>query len=91
MSVERKRAIYAVCVKYDVIIVEDDPYYFLQAGEYRPAATRPAVSKIETDDEFLASLIPSYVCSVIPGRADASQLSQVRLPGPRGAHRHIFQ
>ncbi|KAG1874474.1 pyridoxal phosphate-dependent transferase [Suillus subalutaceus] len=34
MSVARKKQIYDICVKYDVIIVEDDPYYFLQLGTY---------------------------------------------------------
>lgn len=32
---ERKQAVYAICSKYDVIIVEDDPYYYLQFGEKR--------------------------------------------------------
>ena len=30
LSLTRRRAIYALCVKYDVIIVEDDPYWYLQ-------------------------------------------------------------
>ena len=30
LSLRRRRAIYALCVKYDVIIVEDDPYWYLQ-------------------------------------------------------------
>jgi kynurenine/2-aminoadipate aminotransferase len=29
-TLERKQAIYAICSKYDVLILEDDPYYFLQ-------------------------------------------------------------
>lgn len=35
MSVERKKAIYALCVKYDVIIVEDDRESFLVAASFR--------------------------------------------------------
>ena len=30
LSLTRRRAIYALCVKYDIIIVEDDPYWYLQ-------------------------------------------------------------
>ena len=30
--IERKREIYAVCSEYDVVIVEDDPYWYLQFG-----------------------------------------------------------
>ena len=30
LSVQRRKEIYAVCVKFDVIIVEDDPYWYLQ-------------------------------------------------------------
>ncbi|KAF5341482.1 hypothetical protein D9758_013938 [Tetrapyrgos nigripes] len=34
LSLERKKEIYEICVKWDVIICEDDPYYFLQMEEY---------------------------------------------------------
>lgn len=34
-SLERKKAIYAICSKYDILIIEDDPYYYLQFGEKR--------------------------------------------------------
>ena len=29
---ERKAEIYAICCEYDVIILEDDPYWYLQFG-----------------------------------------------------------
>jgi aromatic amino acid aminotransferase I / 2-aminoadipate transaminase len=83
MSAERKKAIYAVCVKYgmiyalflkcsfktcngvDIIIVEDDPYYFLQMPEYAPPNNRSATSgesRPELDgEEFIESLAPSYL------------------------------
>ncbi len=32
MPIERKRELYAICSEYDVIIIEDDPYYYLQFG-----------------------------------------------------------
>uniref|UniRef100_A0A8H7TR96 Aminotransferase class I/classII large domain-containing protein n=1 Tax=Bionectria ochroleuca TaxID=29856 RepID=A0A8H7TR96_BIOOC len=33
-SIERRREVYAVAQKHDVLIIEDDPYYFLQLGPY---------------------------------------------------------
>lgn len=59
---ERKKQIYDVCVEFDIIIVEDDPYYFLQEGAYVPKKERldpgTAPSGI---DEFTTSLEPSFL------------------------------
>eukprot|EP00760_Papus_ankaliazontas_P000657 PhM_4_TR10170/c0_g1_i1/m.4188/K00825/AADAT, KAT2; kynurenine/2-aminoadipate aminotransferase len=33
MTTERKEAVYRVCQKHDLMILEDDPYYFLYFGE----------------------------------------------------------
>ena len=32
VPIERKRELYAICAEYDVVIIEDDPYYYLQFG-----------------------------------------------------------
>uniref|UniRef100_A0A061S2W1 Kynurenine/2-aminoadipate aminotransferase n=1 Tax=Tetraselmis sp. GSL018 TaxID=582737 RepID=A0A061S2W1_9CHLO len=32
-SEERKRGVYEVCQEYDIIILEDDPYFYLQFGD----------------------------------------------------------
>jgi len=47
----------------DVIIVEDDPYYFLQMPQYVPKETRKTrASPFDTDaDNYLRSLVPSYL------------------------------
>ena len=48
----------------DIIIVEDDPYYFLQMNKYVPKDERKKamVSSDKDDDErFIASLAPSYL------------------------------
>lgn len=47
----------------DVIIVEDDPYYFLQMPEYVPKESRKArASPFDADeDSYLRSLVPSYL------------------------------
>lgn len=45
----------------DVIIVEDDPYYFLQMGEYAPKAGRTPGTDFTDPTAWLASLVPSFV------------------------------
>jgi hypothetical protein len=47
-----------------VIIVEDDPCYFLQSGEYVPHSERSVLPKVQGDDEpeeqvYIESLTPS--------------------------------
>jgi aromatic amino acid aminotransferase I / 2-aminoadipate transaminase len=48
-----------------VIIVEDDPYFFLQEGEYVPKSLRAArkvnFTKGSEEEEYVASLSPSYL------------------------------
>lgn len=34
MPLDRKRAIYAIASQHDVLILEDDPYYYLSYGPY---------------------------------------------------------
>ncbi|GAA5977010.1 hypothetical protein JCM10908_004820 [Rhodotorula pacifica] len=87
VSLERKRAIYALAVKYDVIIVEDDPYYFLQSGEYhrsQDARSAALSNKTESDAEFLASLVPSYLNLDYQGRVvRIDTFSKTICPGSR--------
>ncbi|GAA5913545.1 uncharacterized protein JCM6883_004449 [Sporobolomyces salmoneus] len=89
MTLERKRLIYNLCVKYDVIIVEDDPYYFLQAGPYSPPSVRASStdakrSHSETDEEFLESLVPSYLKIDFQGRVvRIDTFSKTICPGSR--------
>lgn len=51
----------------DVIIVEDDPYYFLQEGPYVHPAQRPsnADGKVPTDEKYIMSLTPSFLAYAI--------------------------
>ncbi|GAA5841313.1 hypothetical protein JCM11251_001622 [Rhodosporidiobolus azoricus] len=87
MTLERKKAIYKLAVKYDVIIVEDDPYYFLQTPEYEPSATvraASAPSATESDEEFLKSLVPSYLALDYEGRVvRIDTFSKTMCPGSR--------
>lgn len=47
----------------DVIIVEDDPYYFFQMPQYVPKETRNTrASPFDADtDSYLRRLVPSYL------------------------------
>ncbi|KAF9061386.1 pyridoxal phosphate-dependent transferase [Rhodocollybia butyracea] len=83
MGVARKREIYDICVEYDVIIVEDDPYFFLQEGKYLPKSER--VPEPELDDEaFIASLAPSFLKIDYQGRViRMDTFSKTVCPGAR--------
>jgi DNA-binding transcriptional MocR family regulator len=98
LSVERRKALYAICSKYDVIIVEDDPYFYLQ---YPSAAKEEAASRNEPppyEDEgldlptekpssgyaFLDSLVPSFLSVDTDGRVvRLDTFSKTIAPGCR--------
>ena len=52
LSLQRRREIYALCCKYDIIIIEDDPYWYLQF----PTST--AVNTTTTADSTNTSFNP---------------------------------
>ncbi|KAK1760845.1 putative aromatic amino acid aminotransferase [Echria macrotheca] len=96
LSIERKREIYAVCSKYDVIIVEDEPYWYLQfpsaATEEAksrglpapPAVTPPHKTQASSGYEFLDSLTPSFVSIDVDGRVvRLDTFSKTIAPGCR--------
>ncbi|KAF8709556.1 Cyclophilin-like protein, partial [Rhizoctonia solani] len=75
MDAKRKQEVYDICTTpLDVIIVEDDPYYFLQYPEYRRKSERSLRSHIpgkvspETSRKFLDTLAPSYLKIDYQGR-----------------------
>ncbi|KAK2183051.1 hypothetical protein NP493_325g01000 [Ridgeia piscesae] len=49
MSLERKREIYQLAREYDLLILEDDPYYFIQFSEMRI----PSFLSIDTDGRVI--------------------------------------
>ncbi|EWC45534.1 hypothetical protein DRE_05392 [Drechslerella stenobrocha 248] len=89
---QRRKDIYALAQKHDLIVIEDEPYYFLQMDKYvSPSAgsnngsnngnSTPAPKTI---DEFLASLTPSYLSMDIDGRViRLDSFSKVIAPGSR--------
>ncbi|EGN93075.1 hypothetical protein SERLA73DRAFT_172428 [Serpula lacrymans var. lacrymans S7.3] len=90
MGVARKKEIYEICVKYDIIIAEDDPYYFLQMGLFVPKGERSmsAIASTSTQkdevQEYIASLEPSFLRYDYEGRViRLDTFSKTIAPGSR--------
>lgn len=80
---ERRKEVYKVAQKHDVIIVEDEPYYFLQMQPYTGADAEP-LPPPANHDEFIKSLIPSYLSLDVDGRVlRLESFSKVLSPGSR--------
>jgi DNA-binding transcriptional MocR family regulator len=83
LSVARRIEIYALCVLYDIIIVEDDPYWYLQFPSSSPSSAPPKPLKT-SGFEFLDSLIPSYLSVDYQGRVvRLDTFSKTVAPGCR--------
>ncbi|KAL1898403.1 Aromatic/aminoadipate aminotransferase 1 [Ceratocystis pirilliformis] len=85
-SLERRLAVYSVCQKHDVFILEDEPYYFLQMPAYKTKAERDSTptSSPWSLDAFLSSLVPTFVSIDIDGRVmRMDSFSKVLAPGSR--------
>ncbi|KAK9454342.1 pyridoxal phosphate-dependent transferase [Dipodascopsis uninucleata] len=83
MSIKRRQEIYDLCKKYDLVIIEDDPYYFLQMREYISDPSIPIHSP-KTNKEFLDGLLPSLTKLDVDGRVlRLDSLSKVFAPGIR--------
>ncbi|KAH9046759.1 pyridoxal phosphate-dependent transferase [Lactarius hengduanensis] len=87
MGLERKKAIYDICVEYDVIIAEDDPYFFIQIGEFVPKSQRKAEREPPAGEEverFVDSLEPSFLRVDTQGRViRMDTFSKTIAPGVR--------
>lgn len=82
-SEERRKAIYKVAQKHDIIILEDEPYYFLQMQPYT-GPDAPGVPPPKTHEEFLKSLVPSLLSLDTDGRVmRMDSFSKVVAPGSR--------
>ncbi|KAJ1960797.1 hypothetical protein GGI12_003606 [Dipsacomyces acuminosporus] len=84
MSVERKREIYAVAQKHNVVIIEDDPYYYLQFSPYKPLAEVSDPEERYSELPGLSSLISSFLSIDVDGRViRLDSFSKVLAPGLR--------
>lgn len=87
-SLERRREILDICKRHDVILIEDDPYYFLFMEKYDAAAAlangTAASKEPRSAAEFLDSLPTSYLSLDTEGRVvRLDSLSKVLAPGLR--------
>ncbi|KAF7942774.1 uncharacterized protein EAE97_006228 [Botrytis byssoidea] len=95
LSIPRRKELYAICSKYDVMIIEDDPYWYLQ---FPSAAGLQAEARSETLPEpepvhtfknstgyaYLDSLVPSYLNFDYDGRViRLDTFSKTVAPGCR--------
>lgn len=84
LSLERRKKIYEICKQFDIIIVEDEPYYFLQMDEFKPGSSNQELPPAPTHEEFLKSLVPSYLSIDTEGRViRLDSFSKVIAPGTR--------
>jgi aromatic amino acid aminotransferase I len=83
LSADRRRDLYKVAQKHDLIILEDEPYYFLQMSKYTgpnsPDEPQPANAA-----SFLDALVPSLLSLDVDGRVvRLDSFSKVIAPGAR--------
>ncbi|KAJ2490519.1 hypothetical protein IWW37_003079 [Coemansia sp. RSA 2050] len=84
MSVQRKQAIYEIAKKHDLVIIEDDPYYYLQFGDYRPADETADPEDRYSDLPGVTGLIPSLLSMDTDGRViRLDSFSKILAPGLR--------
>lgn len=80
---ERRKAIYEVAEQHDLLIIEDDPYLFLQLEDPARSATI-SMQNLRSAESYLKKLPPSYLSLDKSGRVlrlDAT--SKILAPGLR--------
>lgn len=91
LSAERREKIYKIAQKYDFLIIEDEPYYYLQFPEYSYEKSRSPKEEI-TDKALLASetdkMIKNFAPSFFEYDTDGrvirlDSFSKVIAPGTR--------
>jgi DNA-binding transcriptional MocR family regulator len=99
LSLQRRKEIYALCHQYDILIIEDDPYWYLQyptanklsvAARGKPVSVNHPVNhnynagKRPSGYPFLDSLVPSYLSIDTDGRViRLDTFSKTVAPGCR--------
>ncbi|EDK43020.1 aromatic amino acid aminotransferase I [Lodderomyces elongisporus NRRL YB-4239] len=84
LSAERRREIYKIACKYDFIIVEDEPYYFLQMETYTSDKSKREGKHVHGHEEFIKALVPSFISMDTEGRViRLDSFSKVLAPGLR--------
>lgn len=84
IGVERRKAVYKLAQKHDFIIVEDEPYYFLQMEPYTRDLNERSGKHVHSHEEFLKVLVPSYLSMDVEGRViRLDSVSKTIAPGSR--------
>ena len=84
-SEQRRRAIYRIAQEHDLYILEDEPYYYLQMQPFTRLGS-PSIPPPSSHEEFLSSLVPSYLSMDTDGRVmRMDSFSKVIAPGLRTA------
>lgn len=84
LSAERRKQIYDIACKYDFLIIEDEPYYFLQMETYTKDKAAREGKAVHDHDEFLKALVPSFISLDVEGRVvRLDSFSKVLAPGLR--------
>lgn len=79
-SMKHKKKIYELAEKYNFIIIEDEPYSYLNFDKYDDPNTKYNL----TNDEFIESLNPSYKTIDVSGRViRVETFSKIFAPGVR--------
>lgn len=84
LSKERREEIYKIAQKHDLIIIEDEPYYFLQMESYTTDLEKRKEAHIHLHDAFLKAMVPSFISIDTEGRViRLDSFSKVLAPGLR--------
>lgn len=88
LGAQRRKEIYALCQKYDIIIVEDDPYWYIQfrstSNSSESGVKDSEGAQPSSGYPFLDSLIPSYLSIDTDGRViRLDTFSKTIAPGCR--------
>lgn len=84
LSAERRKQIYEIACKYDFIIIEDEPYYFLQMETYTKDKKAREGKTVHEHKEFIKALVPSFISLDTEGRViRLDSFSKVLAPGLR--------
>ncbi|KAJ1826728.1 Aromatic/aminoadipate aminotransferase 1, partial [Coemansia sp. RSA 2703] len=84
MSLARKQALYQVAQKHDLVIIEDDPYYYLQFSAYQDPSQVADPEQRYADLPGLTALQPSFLSLDTDGRIiRLDSFSKILAPGLR--------
>lgn len=84
ISAERRKQVYQLAQQHDLILIEDEPYYFLQMEPYTQDLEVRSKKHVHGHEEFTKALIPSYLSMDVDGRVlRLDSLSKTIAPGSR--------